>query len=103
MGKTPADGVIEAIRYTPQKQIALARVYLRRGPTYSDRVLLTRDELITQMQTGKTFFTGTRKPYLASTFFINQQLALHHSNGIMLIGVKDSNSLQDEPDLAPLF
>ena len=103
MGKKPADGIIEAVRYTPDKQLSQARAYIRRGPTYSDHVLLSRDELITQMQAGKTFFTGTRKPYLASTFFINRQLALHTVNGNVFIGIKESNTSCDEPDLAPLF
>ena len=103
MSKKSADGVIEAVRYAPDKQLAQARAYIRRGPTYSDHVLLTRDELIAQMQAGKKFFTGKRKPYLASTFFINQQLTLHTINNKVFVGTKESNTQNDEPNLAPLF
>jgi hypothetical protein len=103
MAKQKVDGVIEAVRYTPQQLIALVRVYLRRGPTYSDYVLMTRDALVEQMQHGKQFYTGKRKPYLASTFFLNQKLSLFNESGVAYIGVKATKSRQDDPDLAPLF
>ncbi|MBI9051591.1 MAG: hypothetical protein JEZ00_19360 [Anaerolineaceae bacterium] len=103
MAKTIADGVVEAVRYDAQKNISLARVFLRRGAIYSDCMLLTRETLIDAMQDGKNFFSGSRKPYVGSTFFINQKLNLHEQNGNMFIGVTTSNSPQDDPDLAPLF
>jgi len=103
MTKQKVDGVIEAVRYTPDKSISLVRVYLRRGPTYGDFVLMTREALVKQLQSGKHFFTGNRKPNLASTFFLNQKLSLFLDNGDAYIGVKDSNSRQDDPELAPLF
>jgi len=103
MSKQKVDGVIEAVRYTPEKMISQVRVYLRRGPTYSDHILMSREALIKQMENGKRFYTGKRKPYLASTFFLNQKLGLFSTNGDTFIGIKDTNSRRDDPDLAPLF
>ena len=103
MAKQKVDGVIEAIRYTPDKLISLVRGLSAPWPTYADFVLMTRESLVEQLQSGKLFYTGTRKPYLASTFFLNQKLSLFSQNGDAFIGVKDSNSRQDDPELAPLF
>ena len=103
MAKQKVDGVIEAVRYAPDKSISLVRVYLRRGPTYADFVLMTREALVEQLQSGKQFYTGSRKTFLASTFFLNQKLSLFSDNGDAYIGVKDINSRQDDPELAPLF
>jgi|GEM_PF-165169 len=68
MGKPRYDGVIEAVRYKPDGQIAWVRAYERRGPTFSDRVLIDRRELIERLKAGKVFVVGKRLPLLASTF-----------------------------------
>ena len=47
------DGVIEAVRYNPDGQIALVRGYELRGVTYSDRVLLDRNTLVERLKEGK--------------------------------------------------
>lgn len=35
------DGVIEAVRYSPDGKIEVARAYERRGAAFSDHVLIT--------------------------------------------------------------
>jgi hypothetical protein len=103
MAKSIVDGVVEAVRYDLQKNITLARVYVRRGPTYSDSILMTRETLVEKLQSGKKYYSGSRKPYLASTFFLNQKFSLFTRSGEMFIGVKESNYRHDDPELAPLF
>ena len=61
------DGVIEAVHYK-NGQIQAVRVYERRGATFSDRIMLTRKELLERIKKGRQFVTGQRKPLLASTF-----------------------------------
>ena len=70
-----ADGVIEAVRYKGGK-IDIVRAYERRGPTWSDRVLLDRKTLLARLSQGKHFVTGQRREYLASTFDIGKPVNL---------------------------
>ena len=69
------DGVIEAVRYKSGK-IDIVRAYERRGPTFSDRVLLDRKTLLERLTQGKHFVTGQRKEYLASTFDLGKPVNL---------------------------
>jgi len=45
MAQEKFDGVIEAVRYSPEGAVSQVRMYERRGPTWSDCVLLDRAEL----------------------------------------------------------
>jgi hypothetical protein len=103
MAKPVADGVVEAIRFGDDHNISLARVYVRHGGVFTDCKLYTREQLIEAIQSGKKFFSGSRKPYFASSFFLNQPLTLHEQNGNPFIGVNTSNSPHDDPEVAPLF
>ena len=62
------DGVIEAVRYLSNGQLDLVRVYERRGPAFSDHVLLDRQTLIQRLKKGKRFIVGERLVHLAGTF-----------------------------------
>ena len=75
------DGVIEAVRYTPEGQISLVRTYERRGAVWSDHILLGRAELVERLSHGRHFVTGTRKTSLGSLFetgaainYVNQNI-----------------------------
>lgn len=70
------DGVIEAVRYAPDGKISLVRAYERRGPTFSDRVLLTRPVLVERLKKGEQFVVGQRTELLASTFETGASLVL---------------------------
>jgi hypothetical protein len=65
------DGVIEAVHYQPDGQVEWVRAYLRRGPTWSDRILLKRDELINEIKAGRNIMVGQRVQYMASTFEVS--------------------------------
>ena len=67
MAKKP-DGVIVAVRYAPDGTILTARIFERRGATYSDRVNITRETLVERLKNKKHFVVGKRKEYMASTF-----------------------------------
>jgi len=62
------DGVIEAVHYTADGQVDWVRAYERRGPTYSDCILLDRATLVQRLKERKHFMVGRRLPLQASTF-----------------------------------
>jgi len=72
MKRPKFDAVIEAVHYAPDGKIALARIYERRGATWSDRILLGRGDLVAQLKRGKQFVTGQRKVFWASTFEVGE-------------------------------
>jgi hypothetical protein len=78
------DVVIEAVRYKNGK-IELARGYERRGPTFTDRVLLDRKTLLERLQGGKRLVTGQRKEYLASTFDVGKPIKLVGADGKQVV------------------
>ena len=47
------DDVIEAVRLKPDGQVDCVRVFQRRGATYSDRILLSRQALLERLEHGK--------------------------------------------------
>jgi hypothetical protein len=68
MARAKIDGVIEAVRYTPCGEIAVARTYERHGAVWSDYVLLERKELVERLKKGKRFVTGERRVRLGGVF-----------------------------------
>lgn len=81
MAKQRFDGVIEAVRYKPEGKVDWVRAYLRRGPTFSDHVLLPRQSLIDLIKDGKLFMTGSRVLYKASTFEVVEPVRLLEKGG----------------------
>ena len=98
------DGVIEGVRYTPEGKLTEVRFYERRGPTFSDRTLLTRADLLQRLRAKKKFAVGTRTVFLASTCEILADVRLAGSRGQEAI-VCGSSTAVDRDDLqgAPLF
>ena len=68
------EGVVEAVHYTPEGYVKWVRAYERRGPTWSDHILIDRQTLIERIKNGERFFSGERKEYLASEFEIGQPI-----------------------------
>lgn len=71
-----ADGVIEAAHFTSDGKLAWVRAYERRGPTWSDTVLLDRAALVQRLKKHKRFYIGARKEFLASEFEFKEPLRL---------------------------
>ena len=93
MTKIKVDGVVQAVHYNPDGQVDWVRVFLRRGPTFSDRVILNRQALIANIQSGKHFFIGERVPQMASTFELADRVQIAEKNGkqILLAGAHDAD------------
>ena len=97
------DGVIEAVRYDPNGEIALVRAYVLRGVTYSDRVLLDRETLLDRIKEGKKFTTGQRKEFLASTFEVGKLVQAIGSNGKECLTTGDELLQRDQLEETPIF
>jgi hypothetical protein len=101
MAKKKFDGVVEAVHYAPDGQIKWARVYLRRGPTFTDRILLDRDALIGQLKAGKNFMAGHRVEQMAGTFEVTRPVRILSTNGreVLVMGdmQSDRDCLEDVP------
>ena len=90
MAQVKYDGVIEAVRYAPPGRVAIVRAYERRGPTFSDRVLISREELVRRLQAGKRFVSGERQPLLASTFTVTAAIRLVGKDGQKYLAAADA-------------
>ena len=70
------DYVIEAVHYLPRGQVDYVRLYERRGPSFSDRVIFNRSKLISVLQRKKKVVIGQRQSGLASTFVTTSEVFL---------------------------
>lgn len=68
MARLKIDGVIEAVRYTPDGMISQVRMYQRRGAVWSDYILVGRTGLVQQLGQGKRLVIGRRKDSLGGVF-----------------------------------
>ncbi len=102
MAKQKFDGVVEAVRYAPDGSVAWVRAYERRGPTFSDVVLIPRQELVLRLQAGKIFLVGQRKEFNSSDFILSKPLHLIERAGVSILAVNESPANQDHLDGVPL-
>ncbi|MGB9521259.1 MAG: hypothetical protein ACPL6F_00750 [Anaerolineales bacterium] len=103
MAKQKVDIVVEAVRYKPNGEIDWVRVYERRGTTYSDHVILSRDELIARLQKGQKAYAGKRIPFMASTFELSRPVILKQNNGKVLILTENAQTNHDQLENVPLI
>lgn len=103
MARNRYDGVIEAIRYTPEGQIAFARMYERRGASFSDHLLVDRVGLVARIKKGKRLVSGWRLPYQASTFNTGGAVALVKDGGREYLVIGKTAAGRDQLDGVPLF
>jgi hypothetical protein len=103
MAKPKIDGVIEAVRYNPDGQINWVRAYLRRGPTYTDRILLGRQKLIELLKSGKSIVSGARVEQMASTFKLGNPVRLLQNNGQEVLVLGEAQSNQDHLEGVPIL
>ncbi len=95
------DFVIEAVRYKNGK-IDVVRGYERRGPTFTDRVLLDRKTLLDRIKSGKHFITGQRKEFLASTFDLGKPVQVFEKDGKQVVTTLHEGE-HDELEGVPVF
>ena len=95
------DVVIEAVRYKGGK-IEMVRGYERRGPTFSDRVLLDRKTVLERLKDGKKVVTGQRKQFLGSTFEVGKPVKLVGQDGKQVVTTLPEGN-RDELEGVPSF
>ena len=95
------DGVIEAARYK-NGEIEVVRAFQRRGSTFSDWILMSRQELLERLKDGRNFVTGNRKEFLASTFETGGSVRVVSRDGKEFISTRD-NAERDELEQLPVF
>lgn len=96
------DGIVEAVHFKGGK-IAWVRAYERRGPTWSDIVLLDRATLIERLENKKKFFVGQRIVLNASEFEIGERIVLQKTDKGPVITVKGTESTKDNLDGVPVL
>lgn len=101
--KSKFDGVVEAVHFDEGGSVKWVRAYVRRGPTFSDRVIIPRLELIEQIKSGKSFLVGKRIPQLASTFDVSNPLrVIGNNNQEVLVYGPQEKAEQDSLDGVPV-
>ena len=101
--KQKFDGVVEAVHYNPEGSVKWVRAYVRRGPTFSDWILIPRQELIDRIKSGKTYLAGRRVPQLASTFDVTTPIRVIGSNNReVLVSGSVESAEQDDLDGVPV-
>jgi len=93
--KPPFDGVVEAVRYTPEGDIAWVRVHERRGPAFGDHTILNRAALMERLRSGRKFVTGKRLPYMGASFETGAALQLVEYGGRTYIIAGESRGNSD--------
>ena len=97
------DGIIETVRYSADGFIKIVRIYERRGPTFSDRILLSRQDLLGRIKEGKKYLTGKRIPYLASTFELYNPVSLVKWDQTEYLVTQTSSAAGDDLGSLPVF
>ena len=103
MAPKKPDGVLEAVRYTPDGKVSLVRVYERLGSTYADRILLTREQFIQRIKSGKRYATGQRMVLMAATFETGAEIRLINSGGAEVLQSGSTDKDHDDLKGVPLF
>jgi hypothetical protein len=97
------DGVVDAVRYGKDGQLQFIRVYERRGSTFTDRILLNRQQFIDRLKAGKKFMIGERTLQMASTFVVSGPVRLVKASSGDVIASGDGSSDHDDLKGAPVF
>ncbi len=96
------DGVVVAVRYFPDDQLEWARIYLKRGDVFADRMNLPRQDLIDQIKAGKHFAVGQRVEFYAGTFDLSGNFCIREQDGKDFVSLDDvsiSNNQVSDRDL----
>lgn len=90
------DGVVEAVHYKKTGRIDWVRAYERRGPTWSDHLIIDRKTLLKKLEEGKRFFSGKRIIFNASEFKLGKKLVIDdNGKGEVIITENTKQNLID--------
>ena len=103
MAKIKYDGVVESVRYKPNGDVDWIRAFERRGPAFTDYIIIDRQSLIERLKAGKKFMVGKRVRFNASTFDVSSPVKLisREGNDIVVAGGNQANN--DRLDGVPLI
>ncbi len=97
------DGLVEAARYSPDGKLILVRMFERRGSVFSDRLLVSRDDLIQRLKAGRRITTGSRREFWGATFEPGHPLRLVGQKGRQFIATEGSPAGRDDLRDTPIF
>ncbi len=103
MAKPKFDGVVEAAHYGPDGNVAWVRVYERRGPTFSDRLIVDRPTFIERIKAGRKYVVGKRVPLMASTFETSHPVRYLQDGKHGVLATGDLKSDQDRLEGVPVL
>lgn len=103
MAKNNYDGVIEAAHYAPDGQVAWVRAYLRRGTTWSDRVIIPRSDLIDEIKSGQSMMLGRRVEFMAGTFEVTHPVMIARDSGREVLVTTNKSSDRDQLEGLPVI
>jgi hypothetical protein len=103
MAKIKYDGILEAVRLSEDGQVETARIFERRGPIFSDRFLVDRDNLIERIKSGQKFMTGKRLYKMGSMFHTGEDVRVVSSKGNELLVVGSEEAEKDAIHSIPRF
>ena len=103
MARLKFDVVDTAVHYDPNEQMDWVRVFLRQGPTSSDRIMLDRQNLIDEIQSGKKFKVGSRVECEAGTFDVTDPANVFENNGDTILVVGEIQAEQDSLEGVPII
>ena len=103
MPRQKFDGVVETVHYKLNGEVDWVRAYERRGPTFSDHLLIDRATLVQRLKEGKRYVVGCRIPRMASTFEVTQPLRLIITDGAEVLVVGENQTKHDYLDGVPVI
>lgn len=103
MSKQKFDGVVQAVHYKEDGLVDWVRIYLRRGPTFSDRTMLDRQTLISHLKAGKRYFIGQRIQHMASTFKVDEPLRVIEKDGQEFVASAKLDADRDQLEGVPII
>ena len=103
MARPKYDGIVVAVHFKDEGVVDWVRAFLRRGPTWSDWTLLTRQVLVDQIMSGKSFVTGKRLEYMGTTFDVADSVNLIENNNHNILVTGEIQSETDRLDGVPIL
>jgi len=94
--KKKIDGVVVGSHYDEDGLVEWVRIFIRRGAVFSDRVNLSRPELISAIKSGKYYVVGNRVEFLAGSFQTSQALSITQHDGFEYVVTSQLNGETDE-------
>ena len=103
MPKVKYDAVVQAVHYGTSDKIAWARTFQRRGPIWSDYVLVDRQRLIDEIKSGKRYMTGKRVQQMGGTFEVDKPLRVIQRDGNELLVTDGEQTDRDHLENVPVI